>query len=133
MNEADSVLIFSVLFERALAFWPESIDLTKLRVDRARPDLYVVLGLGELSDSIAEEFGSQFDAVIMTSIHDAISSTIRSAALYCTEIKLTSLRSSTVRENLEKRLRRAETNKNLGWSDLDIELVKRYFSENLNL
>ncbi|CDG81975.1 hypothetical protein GJA_1322 [Janthinobacterium agaricidamnosum NBRC 102515 = DSM 9628] len=38
-----------------------------------------------------------------------------------------------MRENLEKRLRRAETNKNLGWSDLDIELVKRYFSENLNL
>jgi hypothetical protein len=94
MNKIDSSLAFSVLFKRALGFWPESIDVAQLRVDGTRPDLYVVIRLGEMGDSIAEELSRKIDAVVMMSLHDAISSVIRSAALFCTEIKPASLRPS---------------------------------------
>lgn len=131
MSKADSVLDFFVLLERVLGYWPGSIDTAQLRVNEGHPDLYVVIGLGELGDSIAEKFDSEIDAVLVTALNDALTSTIRSAALFCTEIKPTLLRPSTVRENFEKRLHRAATNSDLGWSDDDVLLIKQYFSVNM--
>lgn len=130
MSGTDSSLVFAALFKRALGIWPESIDVAQLHVDCARPDLYVVIGLGTKSDSIAEELSGQFDTILMMGIHDAISSTVRSAALFSTEIKLSALRQSTVRENFEKRLHRAATNQDLGWGKDDILLAKQYFTVN---
>ena len=131
MSKADSVLDFFVLLERVLGYWPESIDTAQLLVNEGRPDLYVVIGLGDLGDSIAEKFDTEIDAVLVTILSDALTSTIRSAALFCTEIKPALLRPSTVRENFEKRLYRAATNSDLGWSDDDILLIKKYFSVNM--
>jgi len=130
MSEADSALDFFVLLERVLGYWPESIDVAQLRVEEGRSDLYVVIGLGDLGDSIAEELDSEIDAVLVTALCDALTSTIRSAAVFCTEIKPALLRPSTVRENFEKRLHRAATNSDLGWSDDDVLLIKRYFAVN---
>lgn len=130
MSKADSILDFSVLLERVLGCWPESIDVAQLRVDSARPDLYVVSGLSNLADSIAEELGGEIDAVLVTGLCDALASIIRSAALFCTEIKPALLRPSTVRENFEKRLHRASQNPDLGWTDKDVLLINRYFSVN---
>jgi hypothetical protein len=130
MSKADFIFEFSVLLERILGYWPESIDVVQLRIDGGRPDLYVVSGLGDLGDSIVEELGSEIDAVLVISLCDAITSTIRSAALFCTEVKPALLRPSTVRENFEKRLHRAVTNADLGWSRDDVLLVNRYFSVN---
>jgi hypothetical protein len=131
VSKADSVLDFFVLLERVLGYWPESIDTAQLLVNEGRPDLYVVIGLGDLGDSIAEKFDTEIDAVLVTILSDALTSTIRSAALFCTEIKPALLRPSTVRENFEKRLYRAATNSDLGWSDDDILLIKKYFSVNM--
>jgi len=130
MSKAESVLYFPALLDRVLGCWPESIDAAQLIVDGGRPDLYVVSGLGNLGDSIAEELGSEIDAVLVTGLCDAITSTIRLAALFCTEIKPALLRPSTVRENFEKRLHRAVTNSDLGWSEDDVLLIKRYFEVN---
>jgi hypothetical protein len=108
----------------------KSIDVTQLRIDEGRPDLYVVMGLGTLGDSIAEKLSSEIDAVLVTILCDAITSTLRSAALFCTEIKLALLRPDTVRENFEKRLHRAATNPDLGWKNDDVLLIERYFAVN---
>lgn len=130
MSKADSVLNFPRLLERVLGYWPESIDTAQLRVNEGRSDLYVVIGLGDLGDLIAEKVDSEIDVVLVTALNDALASTIRSAALFCTEIKPALLRPSTVRENFEKRLHRAATNSELGWSDDDVLLIKQYFSVN---
>lgn len=130
MSKAESEFDFTVLFERVLHRWPESIDVAHLRVDEGRPGLYVVNGLGAIGDTIAEELDGEIDAVLVTVLCDAVTSTVRSAALFCTEIKPALLRPDTVRENFEKRLRRAETNSDLGWKADDILLIKRYFSLN---
>lgn len=130
MSKADSGLSFPRLLERVLNYWPESIDTAQLRVNEGRSDLYVVIGLGDLGDLIAEKVDSEFDAVLVTALNDALVSTIRSAALFCTEIKPALLRPSTVRDNFEKRLHRVATNSELGWSDDDVLLIKQYFSVN---
>ncbi|MFZ6863539.1 hypothetical protein ACO0K7_12980 [Undibacterium sp. Ji67W] len=130
MSKADSELDFAVLLERVLHRWPESVDVANLCADEGRPDLYVVNGLGAMGDSIAEEFDGEIDAVLVTVLCDAVTSTIRSAALFCTEIKPALLRLDTVRENFEKRLHRAATNPDLGWKTDDVLLIKRYFSLN---
>ncbi|SEB14782.1 hypothetical protein [Marinobacterium iners] len=127
MSKADSELFFSVLLERVLHCWPKSIDVKQLHADKSRPDLYVVSGLGAMGDSIAEGFDDEIDAVLVTVLCDAVTSTIRSAALFCTEIEPALLRPDTVRENFEKRLHRAETNPDLGWKKEDILLIRRYF------
>jgi hypothetical protein len=87
MTEPDSDLRFAVLFERTLHRWPKSIDVAQLHVDEERPDLYVVIGLGVLCDSIAEELDGESDAVLLMALCDAIAWTVRSAARFCTEIK----------------------------------------------
>ncbi|MBZ9613783.1 hypothetical protein [Rheinheimera maricola] len=132
MSKPDSNLNFSVLFERVLGYWPGLIDVAQLKVQESRPELYTVIGLGKLGDSIAEELNSEIDAVLAVNLCDALASTIRSAAFFCTEIKPGLLRPSTVRENFEKRLHRAATVSDLGWSDDDILLVQRYFLVNKN-
>ncbi|WP_293394808.1 hypothetical protein [Nevskia sp.] len=126
----DSTLDFSVLLVRVLGYWPEFVDVAQLRLDEGRPDFYVVIGLGDLGDSIAEELDGEIDAVLVTALCDALVSTIHSAALFCTKINPALLRPSMVRDNFEKRLRRAENNPDLGWSEDDILLIKRYFSVN---
>lgn len=130
MSKADSDLDFTALLERVLHCWPESIDVAKLHVDKDRPDLYAVIGLGAMGDSIAERLDGEIDAVLVTMLCDALTSTIRSAALFCMEIKPALLRPDKVRENFEKRLHRAATNPDLGWKDDDVLLIKRYFSVN---
>jgi len=131
MSKTDAALDFFLLLKRVLDHWPESIDTAQLRVNGSSSDLYVVIGLGDLGDSIAEELQSEPDAVLVVSLSDAVTSTIRSAALFCTEIRPALLRPSTVRENFEKRLQRAATNLDLGWGDHDILLIQQYFSVNL--
>ncbi|QKY11963.1 hypothetical protein [Janthinobacterium lividum] len=130
MRKTDCIIDFSVLFERVLGCWPESIDVGQLRVNGNHPDLYVVIGLGDMGDSIVEDLSIETDAVLVTSLCDALTSTIRSAALFCTEIRPALLRPDTVRENFEKRLHRAVKNPDLGWSDDDILLINRYFAVN---
>lgn len=130
MTIVDSTLDFSVLLVRVLGYWPEFVDVAQLRLDEGRPDFYVVIGLGDLGDSIAEELNGEIDAVLVTALCDALVSTIRSAALFCMKINPALLRPSMVRDNFEKRLRRAENNPDLGWSEDDILLIKRYFSVN---
>lgn len=117
-----------MLLERVLGYWPESIDTAQLGVNEGHSDLYVVIGLGDLGDPIAEKFDSEIDAVLVTTLNDALASIIRSAALFCTEIMPALLRPSTVRDNFEKRLlNRAATNSDIGWGDDDVLLVKQYF------
>jgi hypothetical protein len=128
MTKVNSILDFYALLERVLGYWPESIDTSQLRVNASRPDLYVVIGLGDLGDLIAEKFSGEVDAVLVTALNDAITATVRSASLFSTEIKPKLLRPNTVRENFEKRLHRAITSADLGWSDEDILLIKKYFS-----
>jgi len=131
MNNSDSGLVFSVLFKSILSYWPKFIDVEKLRLDKDYPNLYTVNGLGNIGDSIAEKFNSETDAVLMITICDAITSTVRSAALFSTVINPALLRPSTVRENFERRLHRAAINSELGWSEDDILLIKRYFEVNM--
>lgn len=127
MNKVDSALNFHALFEKVLGYWPDTIDVAKLYENEDHPDLYTVSGLGVVGDSIAEELELEFDAVLVTTLSDAVTSTIRLAAWFCTEVKPASLRSDTVRENFEMRLQRVLTNPDLGWKVDDILLIKQYF------
>jgi len=131
MSEAESDLKFDVLLDRVLSHWPDSIDVTQLIVAGDRQDLYVVSGLGRLGDSIVEALEGSADAVLLISLCDALTSTIRSAALYFMEVKPASLRASTVRRNFEDRLHRAATNPDLGWTEEDVLLINRYFAVSL--
>jgi hypothetical protein len=130
MSKSDSVFDFSALLGRVLDYWPSSISVAQLRLDGSRPDLYTVIGLGDLGDSIVEELTDEIDAVLVITLSDALASTIRSASLFCTEIQPALLRPSTVRENFETRLHRAATNPDLGWNEEDILLIQRYFEVN---
>lgn len=130
MSKADSILDFSMLLNRVLSHWPTSVETAQLSLNDKRPTLYIVIGLGNLGDSIAAKLESEIDAVLVVALNDSLTSTIRSAALFCTTIQLSSLRLSTLRENFEKRLQRALTNSDLGWSDDDVLLVKQYFLVN---
>lgn len=130
MSKVNSKIAFVTLLGRVLNYWPESVDLTQLYMDEGRPDLYVVNGLGAMGDSIVEELDGEIDAVLVTTLSDAVTSTLRSAALFCTEVKPALLRPDTVRENFEKRLRRIEVNPDLGWKADDFLLIKHYFALN---
>lgn len=131
MSEAESDLKFDVLLDRVLSHWPDSIDVTQIIVAGDRQDLYVVSGLGRLGDSIVEALEGSADAVLLISLCHALTSTIRSAALYFMEVKPASLRASTVRRNFEDRLHRAATNPDLGWTEEDVLLINRYFAVSL--
>ena len=131
MSEAESDLKFDVLLDRVLSHWPDSIDVTQIIVAGDRQDLYVVSGLGRLGDSIVEALEGSTDAVLLISLCDSLTSTIRSAALYFMEVKPASLRASTVRRNFEDRLHRAATNPDLGWTEEDVLLINRYFAVSL--
>ncbi|MCD5986512.1 hypothetical protein KDX30_01230 [Pseudomonas sp. CDFA 553] len=131
MSEAESDLKFDVLLDRVLSHWPDSIDVTQIIVAGDRQDLYVVSGLGRLGDSIVEALEGSADAVLLISLCDSLTSTIRSAALYFMEVKPASLRASTVRRNFEDRLHRAATNPDLGWTEEDVLLINRYFAVSL--
>ncbi|WP_349970772.1 hypothetical protein [Pseudomonas caspiana] len=130
MSEAESGLKFDILLDRVLEHWPESIDVAQLNVEEDRHDLYIVSGLGRIGDSIVEELEGSTDAVLLIDLCDALTSTIRSAALFFMEVKPASLRASTVRRNFEDRLRRAATNPDLGWAEEDVLLINRYFAVN---
>jgi hypothetical protein len=71
---------------------------------------------------------AESDAVLTVNLCTSVASTIRSAAFFCTELTPSSLRPSTVRENFERRLHRTASNPDLGWSEEDIQLIKRYFA-----
>lgn len=130
MSKADSDLDFNVLLKRVLHCWPKSINVAELSV-YGRPDLYVVNGLGgAMRDSIEERLDGEIDAVLVTTLCGVVFSTIRSAALFCTEIKPAFLRAETVRENFEKQLHQVKTMPDLGWSVDDNLLIDRYFSLN---
>ena len=129
MSKAESALDFSVLLNRVLGCWPESISVAHL-LENGSPNLYGVSGLTNVGDSIAEMLEKEADAVLLTGLCDAITSTIRAAAQFSTESKPQLLRPSALRENFDKRLQRAATNSDLGWTEADILLINRYFAVN---
>lgn len=76
-----------------------SINFGKLLTNGLRPDLYSVPGLMELCDPIAEKFDGEVDSALMMALNDAVASTVRSAALFCTKVEPGLLRPNTIREN----------------------------------
>lgn len=130
MTMTTSQLSFPVLFERAIARWPESLELPQVFTSDAHPQLYTVTGLGELTDTIVGPLDREADAILMVSLHDAIEATLRTVAKFCTRIDCASVRPEAVQEDFESRLRRAVENPDLGWTENDALLVRKYLEAN---
>ena len=130
MTKLNNSVEFTALLGRVLEQWPLHIDTSSIIIYDNSPDLYTVVGLTDLGDRIAENFDSDSDSVLVTTLNDAITSTVRLASRFCKEVNTRAIREVTVRQNFEERLHRAEINKDLGWEENDIQLIKRYFHSN---
>ena len=70
------------------------------------------------------------EEVIMRNLHDAIYEVLHGVAAYTTRVKMSELRPEAIRIRFERRLQKGMEMPEIGYSSEDIELVKKYFSEN---
>ena len=117
---------FPDLFARAIADWPAAVDVHQITSSATRRDLYVVSGLGQLGDQLAAKYLGKPEEILMVNLHEAVCSTIRSAALFCTEVRPATLRVDAVKEEFKKRLRLTLGTPDLGWSGEDIGLANSF-------
>ncbi|WP_153138729.1 hypothetical protein [Paraburkholderia agricolaris] len=123
-------LTFGDLFARALLEWPVEIDLGRLVRSAPASTSYTVRGLAEISDAIEARHIGTADEIIMRNLHYAIYRAVRDAAAYIVRIKMSDLRSDPIRYKFEEAIKDCMTNLDCGFLSIDIELGKRYFSEN---
>lgn len=123
-------LDFDNLFKRALAAWPEVLDLSVL--EYANPDLssYSVRGLGRLSDEIEDKYIGTNTEIITRTLEDAIYIVIHDTAKTVLKLELSSIRPEAVRLVFEKRLKEAAAAKDLNWRPEDYALAEAYFAQN---
>jgi len=124
---ASDQLEFERLFLLAGLEWPSPIDLHVTYLPRGG---WLVDGLGELSDEIAERhIGSPLE-VLMANLHDAIHERLHALAPEHERLTVQELSRPAVRNAFERRLLRAREAANLDWTEQDRALVQRYFEQN---
>lgn len=121
---------FENLLHQAIKDWPTEIGMADLLKNSSSPDRYAVVNLGELHDSISEIYIGKDNEVLYRSLHQSIFEVLHNIAASVTRVRMLDLRHTSVRFRFEKHLKIGAETPELGYSEQDIEMVKRYFESN---
>ena len=117
---------FTELFQKALADWPECVDLSLLDYSKTPERRYSVKGLGELEDDISTRYIGMENEILMRNLHYVIFVTLHKLAPECKSLRMCDLREDTVKVRFEEWLRKSLNID--GWAVDDVALVERYFA-----
>lgn len=83
-----SALIFKGLFKKAIEDWPLEVDLSVIKYSDPFSVRYEVIGLGPLSDEIADNYIGTDQEIIMRNLHDAIFIVLHRVAPLCRALRV---------------------------------------------
>ncbi len=123
-------LLFVNLLKQALDEFPEELLLVKTDQYGNFIDDSICEGIFDLKQELASKYFDKWNEILIANLLDAIFIVLRKLSLITKKIKLSDIREDAIKITYDKILRDTLIIADLGWTEDDKALVKKYFEMN---